>query len=168
MYAQSLNVPRPRHSSVGKTLVVGFIAGLAATGVKTICEKISPPRPPGVPSPLGNALDAASTKLTGHPMAKEKKAMAEPVVHFLFGAGAGAGAVYAVMEREIPPVRAGDGALFGISFWLLAHEISLPLMGLSPTPAQMTIWEQGNELVSHGIFGVALEFVRRGLLRKWS
>lgn len=40
-------------------------------------------------------------------------------------------------------------------------------MGLSPTPAQMTLWEQGNELVTHIVFGVVLEFVRRALVRKW-
>ena len=152
--------------SVGQALAIGFVAGLAATGLKTICEKISPPRPPGVSSPLGNALDAASISMTGHPLTEEAKAVAEPVVHFLFGAGAGA--VYAMMERKVPPVRAGYGVLFGLSFWLFAHEITLPLMGLSPTPAQMTVWEQGNEFVSHGIFGVALEFVRRVLSHKWT
>lgn len=166
MSSQSLSVPLPIKGSLGKALAIGFVAGLAATVVKTICEKISPPRPPGVPSPLGNALDAASMGLTGHPMTEEAKAIAEPMVHFLFGASAGA--VYALIERKVPPVRAGYGILFGLSFWLFAHEITLPLMGLSPTPAQMTAWEQGNEFVSHGIFGLALEFVRRFLARKWA
>lgn len=166
MSSQSLSVPLPPQGSLAKAVVIGFVAGLVASGVKTVCEKISPPRPPGVPSPLGNALDAASMSMTGHPMTEEAKAVAEPVVHFLFGAGAGA--VYALMERKVPPVRAGYGLLFGLSFWLFAHEITLPALGLSPTPAQMSAWEQGNEFVSHGIFGVALEFVRRWLARRWS
>lgn len=166
MNSKSLTLPLPIQGGLGKALVIGFAAGLVASGVKTICEKIAPPRPPGVPSPLGNALDAASIGITGHPMSDEAKAVAEPVVHFLFGAGAGA--VYAMIERKVPPVRAGYGLLFGLSFWLFAHEITLPAMGLSPTPAQMSAWEQGNEFVSHGIFGLAVEFVRRWLWRWWA
>lgn len=151
---------------LGKMIIVGLVAGLVATGVKTLCEIVSPPRPPGVPSPLGNALDAASIGLTGHPIPEATKSFAEPAVHFLFGMAAGV--AYVALARKIPVLRAGYGALFGFSFWLLAHEIALPLMDLSPTPAQMTLWEQGNELVSHIIFGATLEFVRRLGLRKWA
>lgn len=78
----------------------------------------------------------------------------------------GAGAVYALLVRKIPLVRLGYGALYGIGFWLFAHEFILPLMHLSPTPAQMTLWEQGNEFVSHIFFGLSLEFARRFAVRK--
>lgn len=103
---------------------------------------------------------------TGHPLPEATKTWAEPAVHFLFGMAAGG--IYAALARKIPLVRAGYGALYGISFWLFAHEIVLPLMNLSPTPAQMTLWEQGNESVSHIFFGLALEFVHRFGVRKWA
>lgn len=160
-----LRASRSPVAGIGTLLLIGVVSGLVASGVKTLCEVIAPPRPPGVQSPLGNTLDAVSVSLTGQPMPKKTKTFAEPTVHFLFGAIAGA--VYAGVGRKFPIVRAGYGAFFGFSFWLLAHEIALPLLGLSPTPAQMTAWEQGNELVTHGIFGVVLEVVRRGLLRRW-
>ncbi len=149
---------------MGKIFLLGLGAGLFATAVKTLCEIISPPRAPGVPSPLGNAIDAVAMGLTGHPLAQETMKVAEPVVHFLFGMAAGG--VYAVLVRKIPLVKAGYGAVYGIGFWLVAHEIVLPLMHLSPTPAQMTLWEQGNEFVSHIFFGLALEFARRFGVRK--
>lgn len=166
MTSKNLSSAHPSPISLGKVIIVGLVAGLVGTGMKTLCEIVSPPRAPGVPSPLGNALDAASMGLTGHPVPEATKSFAEPAVHFLFGMAAGV--VYVALARKIPVVRAGYGAFFGFSFWLLAHEIGLPLVGLSPTPAQMTLWEQGNELVSHIIFGATLEFVRRLGLRKWA
>lgn len=150
---------------LGRVLLIGLAAGLVATAVKTVCEIISPPRAPGVPSPLGNAINAASVAVSGHPVPEESMKIAEPVVHFLFGIAAGG--VYALFVRKVPRVQAGYGMLFGFSFWLVAHKVGLPATGLSPTPAQMTLWEQGNEFVSHLIFGVSLEFVRRLGLRKW-
>lgn len=161
-----MNSKNPDSSAIsaGKTILIGLAAGLLATGVKTLCEIISPPRGPHVPSPLGNAIDAVSANLTGQRVSEGTMHLAEPTVHFLFGMGAGG--VYALLADKIPLVRAGYGTLFGFSFWLLAHEIALPLMGLSPTPAQMTFWEQGNELISHLVFGAALEFFRRLGVRK--
>ncbi len=159
----------PSHSSgvgLGKAIVIGFAAGLVATGAKTLCELVAPPRGPGVQSPLANALDAASISLTGEAMPEGAKSFAEPAAHFLFGALAGS--AYVAIERKFRLVRLGYGAFFGFAFWLLVHEIGLPLVGLSPTPAQMTLWEQGNELVTHIVFGVVLEFTRRALLRKWA
>ncbi len=155
----------PSMVSLGKAIVIGFVGGLVASGVKTLCEVISPPRPPGVQSPLGNGLDVAAMALTGEPCPESVKSIAEPAVHFFFGAMAGV--VYVLVSEKLPVLRAGRGVLFGVLFWLGLHEIALPLMGLSPSPAQMTVWEQGNELVTHVIFGVVLEFVRRALVRKW-
>ncbi len=150
--------------TIGQSLLYGVIGGLVATGVKTICELIAPPRPPGVESPLGNMLNAASLAATGEPMSESVKPFAEPAVHFIFGAVAAG--VYAVVAQKLPVLRAGRGALFGFLFWLGAHEIGLPLFGFSPTPAQMSWWEQGNELVTHVIYGVVVESVLRGLARK--
>jgi len=165
MKAEYLSSSRPPAIGFGKIIWIGFIGGLVASGAKLLCEMAAPPRAPGVPSPLGNALEAVAMGLTGQPMPETAKTLAEPVAHFLFGAVAGS--VYAGLERKVPLVRAGSGMLFGFSFWLMAHEIGLPWMGLSPTPLQMTGWEQGNELVTHGVFGATLEFVRRTLVRKW-
>lgn len=99
--------------------------------------------------------------ITGHPVDEPTKKILEPIVHFVFEMATGG--AYPVLVREFTLVRAGYGALFGICFWLGAHEIGLPSMNLSPTPAQMTLWEQGNEFVAHIFFGFALEFARRFL-----
>ncbi len=158
--------PAPRRDPIGtgKAIVIGLIAGLVASGVKTICELISPPRLPGDLSPLGKMIDYASVVATGEPMAESARKLTEPFVHFGFGAAAAA--VYVVVSERFPILRAGCGSLFGVLFWLSVHEILLPLAGFSASPAMMTFREQGNEFVSHIIFGVTVELVRRGLTRK--
>ncbi len=161
---QPLSTSTRDHLSAGKVIIVGLIAGLVASGVKTICELISPPRPPGALSPLGKMIDSASVLATGEPMAQSLRSVSEPVVHFSFGAVVAA--VYVVVSERFPILRAGCGTLFGVLFWLGLHEIFLPLAGFSASPAQMTLWEQGNEFVSHIFFGVTVELVRRGLTRK--
>lgn len=150
----------------GQALFYGAIAGIVGTGIKTICELIAPPRPAGVESPLANMITAASVAATGAPLSESVKMIAEPAVHFAFGTGTAA--AYAVLSTKLPVLRAGRGALFGFLFWVGFHETGLPLFGFSPTPAAMSLWEQGNELVTHVIYGVVVEQVLRGFARKFA
>ncbi len=159
-----LNQNSNRGASWGAAIIAGLIGGLAATGVKTLCEIVSPPRAPGVESPLGKALGIVSVQMTGHDVPEAIKPIAEKAVHWFFGTLAGG--VYGAVAEKFPAITAGYGSLFGFSFWVVVHEIALPLMGCSPSPALMTWTEQGNEMVSHVLFGVTLEFVRRNLRRK--
>ncbi|MBA3834205.1 MAG: DUF1440 domain-containing protein [Chthoniobacterales bacterium] len=150
--------------SLGQAFFYGLVAGLVATGVKTVCELISPPRPPGAMSPLANMIDSTSLLVTGAALTESARSITEPVVHFGFGA-VSAG-VYVVLSERFPILRVGCGSLFGVLFWLGLHETFLPLAGFSPSPAQMSAWEQGNELVSHIFYGVTVELVRRCITRK--
>lgn len=158
------SVFRPQKLSVGQALLYGVAAGVVATGIKTICELIAPPRLPGELSPLGKMIDYGSVLATGEPMTESARKLTEPFVHFGFGAASAA--VYVVVSERFPILRAGCGSLFGVLFWLGVHEIFLPLAGFSASPAVMTVREQGNEFVSHILFGVTVELVRRGLTRK--
>lgn len=148
----------------GQAFLYGLVAGLVASGVKSVCELISAPRPPGVMSPLGNMINSTSELVSGAAMTESARSITEPVVHFGFGAVAAG--VYVVVSERFPILRAGCGSLFGFLFWLGLHETFLPLAGFSPSPAQMSFWEQGNELVSHIFYGVTVELVRRWMTRK--
>ena len=151
-----------RHTtSFLKSALAGAVAGLVGTGVKTLCELIAPPRAPGVLSPLGNGINAVSNFFAGGPMADAPLHTTEMVVHWAFGIAIGV--VYAVVAEWKPVVTVGYGLAFGLAFWVLAHETVLPLIGWSPTPLEMTLWEQGNELVTHCLFGVVVELARRAL-----
>ena len=159
-----LHVTTPRFT-VRNVLVAALVAGLAGTAVKTVCELISAPRAPGVPSPLLTMIQWASNALTGHGVAEHLAPTYEKITHWIFGATVGAG--YCLVAEKRPIVRLGYGAAFGVGFWLVLHEIFLPLVGFSPSPVQMTLWEQGNELVSHALYGMGVELTRR-LLRRHS
>lgn len=54
----------------------------------------------------------------------------------------------------------GKGVVFRVVFWIAFHESGLPLAGLSPSPAKMPLWEQGNELISHMLYGLTVELTR--------
>ncbi|PZR77626.1 MAG: hypothetical protein DLM52_04095 [Chthoniobacterales bacterium] len=164
MNSEALSGGDSAWAKIAKAIAVGIVAGIAATAVKILCEAISAPRPPGVNSPLLNGLDIMSVKMTGSQLLETVKPMAEKTAHWFFGVSAGC--VYAVLAEKFSAIRAGRGVLFGVAFWLGLHEVALPLMGWSPTPAKMTQWEQGNELFSHCFYGLTLELVRRGLRKK--
>lgn len=164
LYSEKISGEDSDWAKMAKAIAVGIVAGVAATAVKTLCEAISPPRAPGVNSPLLNGLDIVSVKMTGVQLLEMVKPVAEKTLHWFFGVSAGC--VYAVLAEKFSLIRAGRGLLFGVAFWVGLHEIALPLMGWSLTPAKMTLWEQGNELVSHCFYGLTLELVRRGLRSK--
>ncbi len=149
--------------TVRNVLIAGLLAGLAGTAVKTVCELISAPRAPGVPSPLLNMIQWGWHAATGHGVADRLAPTLEKGAHWVFGTATGA--AYCLVAEKRPLVRLGYGAAFGVAFWLVLHEVLLPLAGFSPSPAQMTLWEQGNELVSHAFYGMGVELMRRFLRR---
>lgn len=159
-HLRSLAAP-PRWFTVRNVLLAGLLAGLAGTAVKTVCELISAPRAPGVPSPLLNMIQSVSHGLTGHGVAESLAPTLEKSVHWFFGTSTGI--AYCLIAERRPMVRLGYGAAFGVAFWAVLHEVLLPLAGFSPSPLHMTLWEQGNELVSHALYGMGVELTRRAL-----
>ena len=86
------------------------------------------------------------------------------LIHFAFGATAGA-AYAAALTTAPPPVaralRSGHGLLYGTLVWLLADEIGIPLTGLAPPPRRTSPRMHAYALAGHFAYGVALESVRR-------
>lgn len=152
------------HHRWRNAFLAGLAGGVVGTGVKTLCEIISPPRMPGEWSPLGKGIGVVMVALTGHDLPEPAQHMAENIVHWIFGSSAGV--VYALLAEEFTWVTIGYGAAFGVAFWVTFHEILLPLIGWSGTPAVMTFHEQINELISHILYGIALELTRRVIVKK--
>ena len=57
----------------------------------------------------------------------------------------------------------GAGIPFGAAFWLLADEISVPLLGLSKGPTEYPVSTHAYALASHLVYGVTAEMSRRAL-----
>jgi putative membrane protein len=60
-------------------------------------------------------------------------------------------------------VTSGAGLPFGAAFWLLADEVSVPLLGLSKGPTEYPVSTHVYALASHLVYGVTAEMSRRAL-----
>ena len=147
--------------SLLKGLVAGAIAGLAATAAKSFAEKLYPPRVHGEPEPP----EVLAEKIAGHSLDKDTKQAAGEVIHWGFGAAAGA--FYGALVEFYPAASAKSGATFGLTLMTLTHQTTLPAMHLSEPPDEQSPREHTSEAASHLLYGVVTERVRsvvRGLL----
>src|ERR1700750_1714918 len=87
-------------SALLKGLLAGAIGGLVATAVKTMAEKVYPPRVHDEPEPP----EVAAEKLAGHALDETTKAIASESIHWVFGAAAGG--FYGVLAEVYPAVTA--------------------------------------------------------------
>ena len=78
-----------------------------------------------------------------------------------WGFGAAAGAVYGAMVEVEPSLGAWKGAAFGIAVNKLTHESLLPKMGLAAPTERQPARERISEWVSHAVYGVVTDSVRR-------
>ena len=149
----------PPEKNLLKGALAGLIGGLVATAVKSLAEKIYPPRTHGEPEPP----DVLAEKIAGHPLPDTQKAIASETIHWSFGALTGA--AYGALAEFYPAATAKEGATFGLTLASLTHESALPAMGLSADPEHQTTREHSSELATHIIYGLVTETVR-SLVRK--
>ena len=64
-------------------------------------------------------------------------------------------------DQVIVITGASAGIPFGAAFWLLADEISVPLLGFSKGPTEYPVSTHAYALASHLIYGATAELSRR-------
>lgn len=145
----------PRNRSILKGALAGLIGGFAGAGVKIIAEQIFPPRIQGqTPPPV-----LLAEQVAGHPLSGVERQAAMQGIHWIFGALAGA--AYGAMVEYEPTLGAWKGAAFGISLNRITHETLLPKLGLSAPRNQQPTQERISEWVTHAIYGITTDAVRR-------
>jgi uncharacterized membrane protein YagU involved in acid resistance len=92
-------------------------------------------------------------------LTKDEKKKAGPVVHYAFGALLGA--VYGASVEMNPAANALAGVPFGAILFAAANEMALPVLGLSDKPAAYPLSTHLYGLVSHAVYGVTTETIRR-------
>ena len=102
-----------------------------------------------------------SRNVFGHELQESEKKPAGAVVHYVFGTATGG--LYGVLAEVSPPVTMAAGLPFGAAFWLIADEITVPVLGLSKGPAEYPISTHAYALASHLVYGVTAELSRRAL-----
>jgi putative membrane protein len=147
----------PRKRSIAKGALAGMFGGLAGAATKMLAEEIFPPRTQGqVPPPV-----VLAERVAGHELAGGEKTAAVQSIHWGFGAVAGA--IYGAAVEVEPSFAAWWGAAFGITLNRLTHESLLPKMGLSAPKSQQPTQERISEWVTHAVYGITTEMVRRSV-----
>ena len=107
------------------------------------------------------AARAISKGVFGHELKESEKKPAGAAVHYAFGSATGG--LYGAAAELVPEVTTGLGLPFGAAFWLLADEVSVPLLGLSKGPTEYPVSTHVYALASHLVYGVTAEMSRRAL-----
>ena len=102
-----------------------------------------------------------SRNVFGHELKESEKEPAGAVVHYVFGTATGG--LYGALAEVSPEVTMAAGLPFGAAFWLLADEITVPVLGLSKGPTAYPISTHAYSLASHLVYGMTAEFSRRAL-----
>jgi putative membrane protein len=145
------------HRSFSKGMLAGFVGGLAGAAAKVIAEQFFPPRIQGQTAPP----IVLAEQVAGHGLAGTERKLAEQGIHWVFGALAGA--VYGAVAEYEPSLAAWRGAAFGITLNRITHESLLPKMGLSAPKHQQPTQERISEWVTHAVYGVTTDAVRRAV-----
>ena len=102
-----------------------------------------------------------SREVLGHELQESEKKPAGAAVHYAFGTVTGG--LYGALAEVTPQVTTGAGVPFGAAFWLLADEISVPLLGLSKGPTEYPVTTHAYALASHLVYGATAELSRRAI-----
>ena len=103
----------------------------------------------------------AISKVFGHELQESEKEPAGAAVHYAFGTVTGG--LYGALAEVSPQLTTAAGLPFGAAFWLLADEISVPLLGLSKGPTEYPVSTHAYALASHLVYGVTAELSRRAV-----
>jgi uncharacterized membrane protein YagU involved in acid resistance len=102
-----------------------------------------------------------SEHVFGHELQESEKKPAGAAVHYAFGTATGG--LYGALAEISPEVTAGAGLPFGAVFWLVADEVTVPLLGLSKGPTAYPLSTHAYAFASHLVYGATAELSRRAL-----
>ena len=97
----------------------------------------------------------------GHELKESEKEVAGAAVHYAFGTMTGG--FYGAVAEFVPEVTVGVGLPFGVTFWIVADETAVPLLGLSKPPTEYPVSTHVYALASHLVYGLTAEVVRRAM-----
>lgn len=137
-------------------------AWTATGGEEEAEEGTERPQDEGQEPATQKAAEAVSAGVLGHELRGDEKEVAGQVVHYAFGATMGG--VYGVLAEVLPPVTIGAGMPFGVGLWLVADELAVPALGLTPPPHRTPLQKHAIGFGGHLAYGTVLEGGRR-LLR---
>jgi putative membrane protein len=144
-----------RKRSLFKGFLAGAIGGVVGAGAKAAAEAVYPPRTQGqIPPPA-----VLANRISDRPLTEKEEEVSVRAIHWGFGALVGG--IYGALAEYQPAITSKLGASFGLTLCGITHASALPMMGLTETPENQPAREHASELVTHAIYGVTTEVVRR-------
>lgn len=145
-----------------RSTLIGIAAGLSASWIMNRFQAVAIAQ-----SDAGEQDEPATVKaagllsetVTGEPIPEPYKEPAGSAVHYGFGAFVGG--VYGALGEFLPGVRAGFGTAYGAGVAVVADEALVPALGLAPPAQDVPVETHAYGVVSHLVFGAALEGSRR-------
>lgn len=170
---------RNNHSSTWKGVAAGLAGGLAgswtmnefqsiwANAQKKHEQRQNPQKAQqpsdGQPSPDATmkTAEAISESFTGRRLSYQEQKKAGPIVHYGFGTLMGG--VYGAAAEKLPALSKGLGITYATALFVGADELAIPTLRLGPSPAEAPLSKHAYALVSHWVYGVTADIVRRGV-----
>ena len=167
--ARTSDQPAPPRPVIG--LIAGLVAGLAASAAMAAFQAgASKAKAMAVrdddsgrddedgDSATGRAADLAANAVTGDDVPDAYREAAGRTVHYVTGAALGA--LYGIIAEYRPAAASGFGSAYGLAAALVLDEGVVPAAGLADPPWQTPASSHGFGIVSHLVYGMALEGVR--------
>jgi hypothetical protein len=95
------------------------------------------------------------------PLSPDERHRGGVLVHFAYGAAAGA--AYGLAVERYRPLREQHGVLFGLAVWSGSIPLALPVLGLTRAPWHYSADEHSFSIASHLVYGLITELVRRAV-----
>ena len=153
-----------------KGTIAGLVGGLAASWVmnefqalvsKVKSDEDQHQQQPDEPATVKAAQSVAH--LAGTELRDDQKQLGGEIAHYAMGGVSGA--IYGAVTELLPLAASGWGTSFGAAVWLLGDEVAVPSLGLSKAPIEYPPSVHASALISHLVYGVTTDVIRRGLLR---
>ncbi|WP_375407270.1 YagU family protein [uncultured Amnibacterium sp.] len=156
-----LDTSAPENRRPGAALVAGIVAGLSSGAVKMGWESLFPPRTPDREVPPVTFLKQRGIDPDEYTYTYNGNQVPWGVLAVHFGFSVVTVAAYSVAAEYFPKVKLLGGAAYGIGAFVVAHEIVLPRLGLSPSAKDLPVEEHASEFFGHIAWLLEAEVVRK-------
>ena len=154
---------------VVKGAVAGLIGGLVASFVMTefqillsaLSEEEKKSKKKKEEPANVKAAAEISKAVFDHRLKKNEKEPAGEAMHYAMGAASGL--IYGIASEIVPMTTVGLGIPFGAAVWLVADDVVVPALGLAKPATEYPLSTHAYALVSHLVYGLTTDLVRRAV-----
>jgi putative membrane protein len=158
-----LDTSAPESRRPGAALVAGLVAGLTSGAVKMGWESLFPPRKPDREIPPVTFLKQRGIDPDDYTYPYNGNRVPLGILAVHFGFSVVTVAAYSVAAEYLPKTKLWAGAAYGIGAFVVAHEIVLPRLGLSPAAKDLPVEEHLSEFLGHIAWLLEAEQVRKAV-----